>query len=104
DLVILDDLRRRASGRLILSHRADPGIEPGDRAGERLDLANRAAAVRVCLVQRTRVGQGLHVHDIEAVALCEPLFERVRLGEMEGRVERSEERRVGKECRCGWWL
>src|SRR5438128_11251202 len=47
DLVILDDLRRRASGRLVLAHRADPGIEPGDRPRERFDLANRAAAVRV---------------------------------------------------------
>src|SRR5207249_3767465 len=55
DLVILDDLRRRAGGRLILSHRADPGIEPGDRPRERLDLANGAAAVRVRLVQRTRI-------------------------------------------------
>src|SRR6266853_4873236 len=87
DLVILDDLRRRARGRLILSHRADPRIEPGDRSGERLDLANRAAAVRVRLVQRTRVGQGFQVDDVEAVALGEALFERVRLGEMERGVE-----------------
>jgi len=28
DLVILDELRRRAAGRLVLAHRADPGIEP----------------------------------------------------------------------------
>src|SRR2546425_9522512 len=27
DLVILDELRRRAAGRLVLAHRADPGIE-----------------------------------------------------------------------------
>src|SRR5438552_13884592 len=75
DLVILDDFRRQATGGLILSHGADPGIEPRDRPRERLDLANGAAAVRVGLVQRTRVGQGLHVHDIEAVALGEPLLE-----------------------------
>src|SRR5216683_5638297 len=93
DLVILDDLGRRAAGGLILPHRADPGVEPGDRPRERLDLANRAAAVRVRLVQRTRVGQGFHVHNTEAVALGEPLFERVRLGEMEGGVEKDHRHR-----------
>src|SRR5207249_10437458 len=25
------------------------------------------------------------------------------LGQFSGRVQRSEERRVGKECRCRWW-
>src|SRR6266581_5727469 len=93
ELVILDDLRRRAGGRLILSHRADPGIEPGDRPRERLDLANGAAAVRVRLVQRTWVGQGLELYEIEAVPLGELLFERVRLGEMEAGVEEDHRHR-----------
>src|SRR5437879_8377872 len=56
DLVILDDLRRRAGGRLIPSHRADPGIEPGDRSRERLALAHCAASVPVWLGTPTRVG------------------------------------------------
>src|SRR5207247_6909662 len=54
DFVILDDLRRRASGRLVLSHRADPGIEPGDRPRERFDLAHGPAALRRGYGQRTR--------------------------------------------------
>src|SRR6185437_3852375 len=66
DLVILDELGRRATGGLILSHRADPGVEPGDGPRERFHLANRAATVRVRPVQRTWIGQRLELHDIEA--------------------------------------
>src|SRR6266852_4589038 len=52
DLMTFDDLVRGPAGRLVLPHRADPGVEPGDRPRERLDLANRAAAVRIGLDQR----------------------------------------------------
>src|SRR5256884_5926173 len=62
ELVILDDLRGRAGGRLILSHRADPGIEPGDRPRERLDLANGAAAGPGRLGHRNRGGPGPPLH------------------------------------------
>src|SRR5437879_9662399 len=37
DLVILDHLRRRAGGRLILSHRAEPDIEPDEPPAPALD-------------------------------------------------------------------
>src|SRR5437773_11567293 len=79
DLVVLDQLRGRAGGGLILPHRADPRVEADNGPLERLDLADEAAAVRVRLVQGTRVGQGLELDEIEAVPLGEPLFERVRL-------------------------
>src|SRR6059036_2693780 len=72
-LVVLDQLRGRAGGGLILPHRADPRVEVDHGARQRLDLANRAAAVRVRLVQWTRVGQGLQVQDMESVALGEAL-------------------------------
>src|SRR6184192_3396013 len=87
DFVILDDFRRQATGGLILPHRADPRVEADHGARQGLDLANEAAAVRVRRVERARVGQRLELDEIEAVALGEPLLERVRLGEMEPGVE-----------------
>src|SRR6266576_4647865 len=93
DLVQLDERRRCAAGGLILPHGADPGVESDKGPLEWLDLADEAAAVRIGLVERTRIGQRLELDEIEAVPLGEPLLERVRLGEMEPGVE--EEHRYG---------
>src|SRR6266480_7938784 len=93
DLVQLGERRRCAAGGLILPHGADPGVESDKGPFEWLDLADEATAVRIGLVERTRIGQRLELDEIEAVPLGEPLLERVRLGEMEPGVE--EEHRYG---------
>src|SRR5438552_12814755 len=50
-LAPLDALRVRARERLLAADAADPGVEGLERALERLDLANVAAAVRIALPQ-----------------------------------------------------
>src|SRR5438552_17639349 len=89
DLVLLDEIRRRAGSGLILPHRADPGVEADNGTLEGLDLSYEAAAVRIGLVERTRIGQGLELDEIETVPLGKLLLERIRLGEMEAGVEKN---------------
>src|SRR5437763_16662500 len=87
DLVVLEQLRRRPRGGLVLPHGADPGVEGCEGPLEGLDLANPAATVRVRPVEGTGVGERPELDEIETVLLSEPLLEGVRLREMESRVE-----------------
>ena len=88
-LVVLDQLGGPTGVGLVLSHRADPGVVCDDGALQRLDLPQKAAAVRVGFVQRARVCEGRELHEIETIALGEASLERVRLAEMEPRVQKN---------------
>ena len=55
-LLVPADLRRvRAGRRLVAAQAGDPGVEPAERAAERLDLADRAAEVGLALPERVAV-------------------------------------------------
>src|SRR5688572_32828805 len=87
---------RRVGSREEGEHVARLGQEPFEHGAG--DLAER-------LTRRDRVA----LDEAEKVALADR--ESIELGVARGdrdgsrgqRLERSEERRVGKECRCGWW-
>src|SRR5205085_6767180 len=51
--------RRRAGGALLAADAGDPAVQPRQRPGERLDLADAAARVRVALPQAVAVQRRL---------------------------------------------
>src|SRR3989440_932055 len=92
-LVVLDQLGGPTGVRLVLPHRADPGVVCDDGALERFDLSDKAAAVRVGLVQRAGVGERGELYEIESVALGESSLELVGLAEVEPRVQKDHRHR-----------
>src|SRR5437588_6465557 len=87
DLVVLDQLGGPPGVGLVLPHRTDPGVESDDGALQRLDFSNEAAAVRVGLVEWTRIGERRELHQIETIPPGEAPLELVRLAEVEPRVQ-----------------
>ena len=93
--VALHDAGRGAVVRLVRANRADPGLVSAEGLGQRLDLADLAAAAGLALPQRLAVEGGLlrevergaHRPDPQGVALLEPPPQRVGLGEQEAGVE-----------------
>src|ERR671919_505177 len=86
----LDLLRVRARRALLAADAGDPGVVPRQRALERLDLADVAAAVGIGLPEPVGRVLGRERAQVEAVALDEPVARRVRLGEEDVRVERDD--------------
>src|SRR5437763_7335870 len=89
DLVVLDRLRGPTGGGLVLPHGADPGVVCDDGALQGLDLAKKTAAVRIGLIQGTRIGERRELHQIEPVALGEAPLEFVGLAEVEPGVQEN---------------
>ena len=89
------DLRRAgAARRLVAADAGDPGVVRLERADERLDLADLAAAVGVALPEvralaAVLLGDGDHLgpDQVQPVALDEPVARLVALAEEELRVE-----------------
>src|SRR5262249_34984185 len=87
--VALEDLGPRTIPRLVAADRGDPGLEARARGLQRLDLADRAAAVGIALPQAIAVERPLLLEvegradgaDLEAIARLEPAPQRVGLGE-----------------------
>src|SRR5262249_15006751 len=98
------DLRRvRPGRRLVASQSGDPGVEPAERAAERLDLADRAAEVRFALPERLAVelglaGQRRALMDLHGrpVPVLDRAPDGVGLGEEDMRIER-EDSGVGRD-------
>src|SRR5687768_10441857 len=97
-IIALEDLDRAAALRLIAPQARDPGVEPSDRALRRLHLADRAALVRIRLVELEAVPllllrdreQGPEDRQLDAVLGDEPLLERLRLLEEIVGVDRED--------------
>src|SRR5437870_2679931 len=89
DLVVLHQLRGPTGAGLVLPHGADPGVERDDGALQGLDLAKKAAAVRIGLIEGTRVGERRELHEIEPVALGEAPLEFVSLAEVEPGIQKN---------------
>src|SRR6478735_8177542 len=90
----LDLLRAGAARGLVAADAGRPGVVGIERAHERLDLADLAAAVRVALPQigafaAVLLGDGDHLRpdEVQAVAFDQPLARLVALAEEELRVE-----------------
>src|SRR5919204_3953788 len=94
------ELRRlRARRRLVAAQPGDPRVETGERTVQRLDLADRAAEVRVPLPELLAVHRRLPSErrpfvdlDLRAVALLDLAPDRVRLRKEDMRVEREHAR------------
>src|SRR6266566_217166 len=54
-LMVFEHVHRGSGFALVAPHRADPSIEAGESALQRLDLTDPAAAVGIGLVQRARI-------------------------------------------------
>src|SRR5689334_25257443 len=94
--------RRAASSRLLpeSTHLVGSGSSPDGRAGG----CRPAGALLVVVPGRGTLRSAIHgaatdhQHvelDLSAVTFCDVVGASA--------IERSEERRVGKECRCQWW-
>src|SRR5205807_10643021 len=88
-LVVLDQLGGPTGVGLVLPHRAYPSVVCDHGALERLDLSDKAAAVGIGLVQRTRVRERGELYEIETVALGKAPLELVRLAEVEPGVQKN---------------
>ena len=82
-----DDRRVHPGRRLDPAQPGHPGLLAVERAGERLDLAHRAALVGIGLPEIVGRDQRLHDREVEVVALTHALDVPVRLGEVVLRVE-----------------
>src|SRR5699024_12303139 len=59
------------------------------------------------VAEKLKKGDALHMIDVredeEVEAGAIPGVHHIPLGDLSSRLDRSEERRVGKEWRCWWW-
>src|SRR5438132_1744960 len=85
----LDLLRVGARHRLLATDARDPRVVGGERALERLDLADVAAAVGVCLPEPVGRIERAERLQVQAVALDQPVARLVRLWKEDERVERA---------------
>src|SRR5690606_3744016 len=94
----LEMLRRRARRGLIAADGGDPGVRVAEHARQRLDLAQRAAAIRIAQPERVAVRgclrlerqPGTDAANRDGVLRLEPAPEVVGLGKQQTGIEREE--------------